>query len=290
MQKNESSLSKLSELIRADLDHAPAVCVQHVSVFRGIEEVLLEIDFCLEEGDFLGVIGPNSGGKTTLLNLILGTVSPSEGIIEVFGQNPYSVNRRRIPIGYVPQYQLIPKHFPISVYETVLMGTYGVNGRWLPIKKEYKSQAHFLLAQLKLDHLMDESLDRLSFGEQQRVWLARALVLRPRMLLLDEPLQGLDALSQKRFFELLHDLKQQSELTVIMTSHNLDTMARFTNRIACVNKTLHWHDRSEWINHKLSNRYNRCELKNRLNTYREMKKWNNNPFRMSSDPSVHKHL
>ena len=251
-------LSQLENLFKT-VDFVPAVELQNLTVFRGQNEVLRDVDLCVEEGSFLGIIGPNGGGKTTLLNVVLGKIIPTEGMVEVFGCNPRSLNRRRQTIGYVPQYQPIPEYFPASVYDVVLMGAYGVGRRFLPVKNEYKAHARHLLAQVKLDHVMDCPIGKLSGGQQQRVFIARALVTRPRLLLLDEPLRGVDVAGQAKFFDLLMELKHQYELTVIMVSHDFQHLVRFTDRIACLNKVIHWHERPEQISHELLSQAFKCE-------------------------------
>ncbi|RJP24949.1 MAG: ATP-binding cassette domain-containing protein [Candidatus Omnitrophota bacterium] len=286
----EQPLSHLRSLIRADVNYAPAVCMNNIAVSLNGREVLFDIDLCLEEGGFLGIIGSSGSGKTTLLNVILGLISPTEGSIEVFGGAPNARMRRAIPIGYVPQIQTIPPFFPATVFDMVLMGAYGTRRIGLPIKNEYKSHALSLLAQMKLEHLIDHPIGRLSEGERQQVWLARALVVRPRLLLLDEPFRGVDASGKRCFFNLLFDLKEQFNLTVVMVSHEIDLLTRFSHRIACLNKTIHWHDRSEWRNRDRINHGYKCELKNHLDFEKRMKETDTKLFADSSDPSIHHHI
>ena len=267
----------------------PAVCLQHVSVNRGRREVLQDIDLCVEEGVFLGLIGPNGGGKTTLLQVILGLLTPAEGWVEVFGQPPKLRHRRHQTIGYVPQNQVIPQHFPATVYDVVLMGAYGVSYRLWPIRHEYKVRARHLLTQVKMDHLAEMPIGQLSGGQQQRVFIARALITHPRLLLLDEPLRGLDAAGQIQFFDLLIGLKQQYDLTVIMVSHNITHISKFTDRIACLNRTIHWHDRSEMISHEVLHHVYKCELEAMFTYEESLDGVEDNPFRSPADPSIHHH-
>jgi zinc transport system ATP-binding protein len=252
-------LAQLKKMLKAPMDYLPAVELQNISVYRGRNLVLHGIDLCVEAGSFLGIIGPNGGGKTTLLNVILGNITPSDGTIEVFGGNPRRQDRRRQTIGYVPQYQTIPDYFPASVYDVVLMGAYGAAARCLPVKREYKDQARYLLSQVKLDHLMNRPIGKLSGGQQQRVLIARALVTRPRLLLLDEPLRGVDFSGQSKFHELIIELKNQLDLTVIMVSHDIHQLARLSDRIACLNKSIHWHDHPERISPEILTEVYRCE-------------------------------
>lgn len=270
----------------------PAVCFQAVSLTRGSNQVLVDIDLDVEQGAFLGLIGPNGGGKTSLLNLILGTLKPSMGRVEVFGKKPRSPKLKKM-IGYVPQTQTLPEHFPATVYDVALMGAYGASGLGWPVKHDYKVHARHLLSQVQLDHVMDQPISQLSGGQQQRAYIARALVTRPRLLLLDEPLRGLDASSQTRFFELLIDLKSQYELTVIMVSHHIHNLTRFSERIACLNRTIHWHDRSELMNHEVLTHTYKCEL-DAIFTQEELQEMQSAseqpPFKSPTDSTSHHHL
>jgi zinc transport system ATP-binding protein len=280
IQSNESLHSVDS------LSHSPAVCLSNITVLRGGREVLHNIDLCVDQGVFLGIIGPNGGGKTTLLNVILGAIQPVAGHVEVFGGNPCSRKLRHL-IGYVPQSQSIPEHFPATAYDVVLMGAYGVSGKFFPVKKEYRDHARHLLTQVRLENLTDRPIGKMSGGQQQRVFIARALVTRPRLLLLDEPLRGVDASGQSKFFDLLLELKNQYDLTVIMVSHDIHLITRFSERIACLNRTVHWHDRSEFMNPQVLSHTYQCEL-DAIFTQQLMEQSLQTPFK-HSDPSLHDH-
>lgn len=266
----------------------PAVCLRNVHARRGGKEVLREIDLCVEEGVFLGVIGPNGGGKTTLLNVILGALPPSKGDVEVFGEPP-NPRRRRETVGYVPQQHNIPEHFPARVLDVVLMGAYGACRRLFPIGSEYKQRARHLLQQVRMDHLAEHPIGHLSGGQQQRVLIARALVTHPRLLLLDEPFRGLDASGQIQLCELLVELKRQYDLTVIMVSHNINHITKFADRIACLYRSIHWHDHSELISHEVLHHMYKCELESVFSFEDYTIPESRNPFRSPSDPSKHHH-
>ncbi len=287
---NEHSLSHLRGILWHEFEFTPAVCLQNVTVRQKGIEILSHIDFCLEEGNFLGVIGPNGGGKTILLHLILGLVPPTTGLIEIFGHHPCSRKARRIPIGFVPQYQTVPPGFPGTVYDMVLLGNDGARRNRDLSQKQLNDYALHILAHLKLEHVVDIPIARLSDGDLQRVWLARALISHPLFLLLDEPFRGIDASGKRRFLDLLVEMRKERDVSVIMVSQEIEILTRFSNRIACLNKTIHWHERSEWLSHDFHKQGYKCELKNRIELEKKLVEWNSNPFLSDSDPSVHQHL
>lgn len=284
---NEEFLPILDVIDPVGYHAEPAICLQSVSVHRSGTEVLHDIDLCVDEGVFLGIIGPNGGGKTTLLNVLLGRIRPSSGRVEVFGRKPSS-RRLRYQVGYVPQYQPIPQNFPATAYDVVLMGAYGVSGKFFPVKRQYKELASQLLYQVRLDHVMHKPIGHLSGGQQQRVFIARALITRPRLLLLDEPLRGVDAAGQSQFFDLLINLKREYDLTVVMVSHDIHLLSKFSEQIACLNQTIHWHDRSELMNHEVISHTYRCELEAIFT--QQFDEQEEKPFNSPCDASHHHHL
>jgi len=222
--------------------------------------VLDGVDFKVRDGEFLGVIGPNGGGKTTLLKLILGLMRPLSGDVLVIGRHAADLGHDRRLLGYVPQDVAIRKQFPATVLDVCLMGTYASLGlfRW-PGKKE-KANARQALVDVGLEGLEDRSAGNLSGGQQQRLSIARALVAQPRLLLLDEPTSGLDTGGQSQLFTLLEKLRKQYQLTVVMVSHDVTALAHYADELACLNRTLHWHDRSEMISEAVLRKVYACEL------------------------------
>jgi zinc transport system ATP-binding protein len=202
--------------------------------------VLEDINLSVEQGDFLGIIGPNGGGKTTLLKVILGLVSPSRGSISVLGQAP-SKSRRHI--GYVPQHNLFDRNFPISVRDTVLIGCNGTRGLGKRYSQEDRERTQDALKTVGMLSYQDHQIGKLSGGEQQRVLIARALVSRPKLLLLDEPTASVDSALQTGFYELLVKLK--SEMTIIMVSHDISAVSIYVDKIACLNRQLFYHGSKE---------------------------------------------
>jgi zinc transport system ATP-binding protein len=202
--------------------------------------VLEAISLSVERGDFLGIIGPNGGGKTTLLKVILGLIKPTDGTVRVLGQTP---ERSRHHIGYIPQHNLFDRDFPINVRETVLMGCNGTAGLFRRYSREDKERAQEALRTVGMLSHQHHQLGKLSGGEQQRVFIARALVGRPKLLLLDEPTASVDSSMQTEFYELLVRLKK--DMTIIMVSHDISAISIYVDKIACLNRQLYYHGSRE---------------------------------------------
>ena len=202
--------------------------------------VLEGVSLSVEQGDFLGIIGPNGGGKTTLLKVILGLVKPTHGGISVMGKPPRQ-NRR--DVGYVPQYNLFDRDFPISVLDTVLMGRSGVVGLVRRYSKEDRKIARQALRTVGMLKYQNSQVGKLSGGEQQRIFIARALVSQPKLLLLDEPTASVDSAMQTEFYELLEGLKK--DMAIIMVSHDLSAVSIYVDKIACLNRRLYYHGSKE---------------------------------------------
>ncbi|MFQ5888811.1 MAG: metal ABC transporter ATP-binding protein [Gemmatimonadota bacterium] len=202
--------------------------------------VLEDVDLALEEGDFLGIIGPNGGGKTTLLKLILGLLEPDRGKIRIFGRRPAD---GRGEIGYVPQYARFDSDFPISVLDTVLMGRLG----WRRAPRFFgtadRETALRALDRVLMADLADRQIGRLSGGQLQRVLIARALAVEPRILLLDEPTASVDTQVGRSVYELLDELAR--EITVVLVSHDIGVISRHVKTIACLNRRFYYHHSRE---------------------------------------------
>jgi zinc transport system ATP-binding protein len=200
--------------------------------------VLQGVNLSLREKDFLGIIGPNGGGKTTLLKLMLGLLQPYQGRILIYAEPPQSARRF---VSYLAQKPAFEPGFPITVFETALMGKYrGLMKNWT---RQDKRQALEALERVGMLKLKDELLGRLSGGEQQRVFLARALVRQPKILILDEPTTSVDIQVQKSFYDLLQVLNQ--EMTIILVSHDISVISSYVKIIACLNQELYFHDSKE---------------------------------------------
>lgn len=236
------------------------VCLKHVTFHRGNRLILDDITFCIDQGIFLGVIGPNGGGKTTLLKQILGVLPVQQGRIEVFGHDLSRSRASRTMIGYVPQRSDIDQNFPATALDVVLMGAVAKTGMFRRIPVATRERAKALLDLTGIADLANRPIGRMSGGQQQRVYIARALINEPRLLILDEPTVGLDSNSQKQFLHLVQDLKAEFQLTVIMVSHDVGQLSHYADQIACLNKRLHFHDRSALLTDQILDHVYSCEM------------------------------
>ncbi|MGM5487974.1 MAG: metal ABC transporter ATP-binding protein [Nanobdellota archaeon] len=198
-----------------------------------VKDVTLEV----AEHDFLAIIGPNGGGKTTLLRLILGLINPSRGTITIDGKGPKEGRKR---LGYVPQHFDFDFKFPMSVFDVALMGRLGRFGRY---SKKDRTAAAKALQTVGMKQFSDRHISELSGGQRQRVFIARALAREPKALLLDEPVSGLDSNWQTRFYELLKELNK--EMAIVLVTHNVGVVSSYIDKLACINQTLHYHGSPE---------------------------------------------
>ncbi|RZN34979.1 MAG: ABC transporter ATP-binding protein [Methanophagales archaeon ANME-1-THS] len=207
--------------------------------FDGVP-VLEGIDLSIYAYDFLGVIGPNGGGKTTLLKVILGLLEPNRGKVTVFGHAP---ERGRKYVGYVPQFSLFDREFPISVWDVVLMGRMSHMKRFRRYTEEDTKRAVEALKTVEMLDCQDCQIGKLSGGQQQRVFIARALVSEPRLLLLDEPMASVDSPMQTELYELFEKLRQQ--MAIVLVSHDISAVSIYVDKIACLNRKLYYHGTKE---------------------------------------------
>ncbi|MBP2029189.1 zinc transport system ATP-binding protein [Methanohalophilus levihalophilus] len=227
-----------------------AVEVRNLSVYYGRIPALKEVNLKVDKGDFLGIIGPNGGGKSTLLKVLLGLIKPDSGDVRIFGKVPA---KAREYLGYVPQHSAYRPDFPVDVREVVLMGRLGKNRMLKKYTREDIEAVNNALRKVKMLEFKDRQISELSGGQRQRVFIARALASEPEILLLDEPVAGIDALMQKEFYEILAELK--SKITIIMVSHDLSAVSTYVDKIACLNQTLFFHDSKEISESDLKHAY-----------------------------------
>ena len=216
--------------------------------------VLEGINLSVEPNKFLGIIGPNGGGKTTLLKVILGLIKPTRGNISVLGQLP---EKGRKSIGYISQYTLFDRDFPVSVSDVVLMGRYGKAGLYRRYSEEDKRAVKEALKTVDMLNYQDRQVGKLSGGEQQRVFIARALATDPKILLLDEPTASIDPNMQAEFYELIERLKQR--MSIVMVSHDISAVSIHVDQIACLNRQLFYHGSKEVSAEALEKTY-RCPI------------------------------
>jgi zinc transport system ATP-binding protein len=208
------------------------------SVFAGYHDnlVLKDINLKIYEQDFIGIIGPNGGGKTTLLKVLLGLLTPFKGELRLTGEN--------CNIGYLPQFKVMDNQFPIKVLDVVLSGLMSKRSIFRSFKKKEKERAFETLEKFGVLHLQDKAIGELSGGQVQRVYLSRALISKPQMLVLDEPSAFVDEDFSNNLNDILKELN--SEMTILLVSHDIGTILAAVKSIACVNGTLHYHNSSEF--------------------------------------------
>ena len=218
----------------------PVVEIRDVAFGYDGEAVIEDVNLEVNRGDFLAMIGPNGGGKTTLLKLMLGLLQPGKGSIRVLGRAPLKAAPH---VGYVPQDAHANRSFPITALDVVLMGMPLTRGWWRPTSRSDRREAMEALDRLEVSQLAERRIGVLSGGQRQRVFIARALVSRPELMLLDEPTAGVDTRGQADFFEMLRALNR--EITIIVVSHDLLAVSRYVKSVACVNRRLHYHNQAE---------------------------------------------
>ena len=224
----------------------PAIAVRAMSYrYPGGDWVLRDINLHVARGATLAIIGPNGGGKTTLLKVLLGLLEGYRGEVEVMGRSPREARACGDRIGWVAQRPTFRWSFPASLREVVEMGLLGRRGMLRGVAREARDYVAHLLEILEIDTLADRPIGELSGGQQQRALIARALAPRPRILMLDEPSVGVDAMGQERLRELLATVKREFGITLVLVSHDLRMVIASSPRIACLNRRLHFHDAPE---------------------------------------------
>lgn len=209
----------------------PAIHVHQVSVRFGDAQVLADVTFDLEAGHFLALVGPNGAGKSTLVKVALGLLRPDRGHAAVFGRDAGDVPEQ---IGYVPQLKTFDRSFPATAVELVVTG---LRRRWpARVRRDERERAVAALADVGAAGLADRALARLSGGELQRVYLARALARRPALVLLDEPATGVDYLAEHDLYDLLERYQRDSGATVAMVTHDLAAARYHASRVLVLNR------------------------------------------------------
>jgi zinc transport system ATP-binding protein len=245
----------------------------------GNTPALKQVSIQIERGTIVGLIGPNGGGKTTLVKLLIGLLQPAAGSVVIDGMSPAKAVSRGDVIGYLPQNPARPERFPLSVRQTVRLGLAGKTGICKSYAKPDLDFVEHLLEKTETIGLADRPIGQLSGGQLQRVFIARALAPRPQILLLDEPTTGVDRRNQQQFIEFLQSLKQQLGLTVIMVSHDLRAVSAIADRIACLNLTLHYHDVPQRMPAELLYNMFACDLQ-AMGNFKEMQ---NDECRMQNE-------
>ena len=216
----------------------PVVSLRGVSLERDDVEVLQSIDLVVNRGDALGIIGPNGGGKTSLLRVMLGLERPTSGEVRLFGQ-PVAAFREWDRLAYVAQQAThFDPFFPASVVEVVLLGRVPRRGLFRWFSDEDRAAAAWAMEVCGLQGYERRRVGRLSGGEKQRVFMAKALAAKPELLVLDEPTTGVDRESQRRFYDIIRQMNTEHGITIVLVSHDLGVVSAHLHRVACLNRTL----------------------------------------------------
>jgi zinc transport system ATP-binding protein len=228
-----------------------AIHIDNLSVYYGRTAALTNVCLDVYEGEFLGIMGPNGGGKSTLLKSVLGLIPITSGTIQIYNQAP---GRNGTLIGYVPQFATMDKKFPISAVEVVLTGLlkHGLK----PFAKYSKQDRDFameLLDKVGIVDLANRQIAGLSGGEFQKMLIARALAVRPRLLLLDEPTASVDAIARAQIYDLLDKLNK--DMTIVIVTHDLMAISSKVKKLACLNGTLVYHGEPELSDHVVNKLY-----------------------------------
>lgn len=223
------------------IDKVQAIHIENLSIHYGQTPAITGIYLDVSDGEYLGIIGPNGGGKSTLLKAILGLVPISSGSVQMYGKSP---RKNRAFVGYVPQFTLLNRKFPISLFEVVLTG-YLKQGLspFFSFSQKDKESAYALLERVGIANLANRQISELSGGEFQKMLIARALATNPKLLLLDEPTASVDAASRDQIYGLLSELNKN--ITVVLVTHDLLAVSSQVNRLACLNGHLIYHGEPE---------------------------------------------
>ncbi len=229
---------------------APIVEIRDLAFGYAGEPVLEAVTLDIRQDDFIAMIGPNGGGKTTLLKLMLGLLQPDLGTVTVLGRSP----AQAAPcIGYVPQDVHINRRFPITALDVVLMGKLTPGRRWARQSAADRRDALAALERMAMADLANRKIGELSGGQRQRVFIARALVTDPKLLLLDEPTASIDTKGQADFYRMLKKLN--GDVSILVVSHDLLVVSRYVKSVACVNRGLHYHPQAEITGDMLESMY-----------------------------------
>jgi zinc transport system ATP-binding protein len=214
----------------------------HISFSYSGHEVLHDITLTVHRGDYLGIVGGNGAGKTTLIKILLGLLKPSSGTIKLFGQE-ISRFKDWAKIGYVPQKATnFDVNFPATVEEVVLMGRYSRRGLFKSMTGEDRHKAKEALEHVEMWQYRDRLIGDLSGGQQQRVFIARALAGNPEVVILDEPTVGIEQEIKAEFYTLLRKLNRELRLTVVLITHDIESMSKEAMHVACIDHTLFFHN------------------------------------------------
>ena len=231
--------------------------IDHLTIEYPDVKAIDDVSFTVNHGDFLGIIGPNGAGKSTLFAAMLGLNTKYNGTIKFFGTDIRKSRSYLKEIGYVPQKPIFEKNFPATVNDVVKMGLQ---------KESDENKVDEILQQLWIHELSERRIGELSGGQQQRVFIAKALVNNPKVLILDEPVTGIDQQSIDLFYSILKELNSKQNITIIWSSHDLDAVNKLANHVACLNRTLFFHGESDdfFENDELVKQYSEASMQEHM--------------------------
>ena len=225
--------------------------IDNLSVYYGETAAITNVCLDVNQGEFLGIIGPNGGGKSTLLKAILGLIPITTGSIQIYGQ---ALGKNRTAVGYVPQFATMDRRFPISAMEVVLTGRLKQGlSLFMKYSNEDKDIACDQLKRVGIEHLAKRQISELSGGEFQRLLIARALTVHPKLLLLDEPTASVDVNSREQIYHLLRELN--NEMTIVLVTHDLLAISSEVRKLACLNRKLVYHGEPQLNEHVVNELY-----------------------------------
>lgn len=213
---------------------------------------LIDINFSINSNDFVAIVGPNGGGKSTLLKLILAQISPTKGSLTVFGDKNYKSLEK---LGYVPQFTTHQHDFPLRLIDMVLQSKLRNNSFFARYTQKDKKSAIKILEMLKIAEFKDRFLSELSGGQRQRALIARALIDEPEILILDEPTASVDISIEQDIYDILYDLNKN--MTILLVTHDVSFVSKYVNKVFCVNGYLHTHDLDELTDTNAQEAYNK---------------------------------
>ncbi|MCA1036249.1 MULTISPECIES: metal ABC transporter ATP-binding protein [Bacillus] len=226
-------------------DQTPIIEISNLTYRYEKENVLENINLTVPEGAFLGIVGPNGSGKSTLLKMVLGLLKPQKGDIFLFGQ-PIGKFRDQSKIGFVSQKaNSFNTGFPATVFEVVSSGLTKKLGLFRFAGRQEREKVAEAIESVGLTAFSGRNIGELSGGQQQRVFIARALVSSPKLMILDEPTVGVDAQNVQSFYQMLEDLNKKLGITLVLVTHDIGTITDKVSHVACLNKHLHFHGRTE---------------------------------------------
>jgi zinc transport system ATP-binding protein len=246
----------------------PIVVLENVSFNYGAARVLEEVNVGIDRGQVFGIVGPNGGGKTTLLKLVADLLKPDSGTIK------YNLKSqdKTLRIGYMPQHATVNWSFPVKVGDVILMGMYGELGMFHRPGRRERELARDAAKRMGIENLFDRHIAELSGGQQQRAFIARALAAKPELLLLDEPAANMDAASQDMLYNQLEELRDKLGLTILLVTHDMGVVPKICNQVACVNLRVETHEKPENLTCPITGDY--------LGTEKELLFHGNLPHRM----------